>query len=482
MNHKKVFSTIGVLLLVEGVLLLFPALVGFIFRESRAMNSFLIAAGITAAVGGILKVAFQPKNDVIYAKEGFAIVSLAWIAMSIFGALPLVISGEVNSYVDAFFEIVSGFTTTGASVFTDIENKTHALLFWRSFTHWIGGMGVLVFMMAILSNISDRSIHIMRAEMPGPTVGKIVPRAKDTAKLLYVIYIAMTVIQVILLCAGGMSFFESLLHTFGTAGTGGFGIKNDSIASYNSYLTNVITVFMLLFGVNFNLYYLLLVGKFKQVLKSSELKCFFIIVAVSVLIISLNILPLYDSFGGALEDAAFQVSSVITTTGYATADFNLWPPLSKSLLLMLMFIGACAGSTGGGLKVSRIMILFKLIFRELRQMLHPRSVNSVKLEGKPVDNVTLGSVATYFAVYVACIGVIFIILSIEPGFDFETNFTAAVACFNNIGPGFGLVGPSANFAGYSALSKLVLSAAMLLGRLEIFPLILACSPSTWRKR
>ena len=482
MNHKKVFNTIGLLLIIEGILLLLPAAVGLVYREPRAMSAFLLSAGVSATVGGVLVAFLRPKNNVIYAKDGFAIVSIAWIAMSAFGALPFVLSGEIPNYIDAFFETVSGFTTTGASVLSSVEDKTHAVLFWRSFTHWIGGMGVIVFMMAILSSISDRSIHIMRAEMPGPTVGKLVPRTKDTAKILYLIYVGLTVVQVILLLCGGMPFFDSLLHTFGTAGTGGFGIKNDSIGSYSPYLTNVITVFMLLFGINFNLYYLLLVGKFKAVFKSTELWCYLVIVAVAAGIITLNILPGYESAGKAIEDAAFQVASVITTTGFATTDFNLWPSLSKAILLILMFVGACAGSTGGGLKVSRVMIMFKLIFRELRQMLHPRSVNSVKFEGKPVESATLNSVATYFVVYVVCLAGVFLALCFEPGFDFETHFTATVACFNNIGPGFGGVGPASNFSAYSGFSKLVLSAAMLLGRLEIFPLILACSPSTWKRK
>ncbi len=482
MNHRKVFNTIGLLLMVEGALLLLPAIAALCFKEIWVMTSFFISAGIAAGAGAIIAAVSKPQKHVIYAKDGFAIVSLAWVAMSAFGALPFVISGDIPSYVDAFFETVSGFTTTGASILPAVEDLSHGALFWRSFTHWVGGMGVLVFMMAILSNITDRSIHIMRAEMPGPTVGKLVPRTKDTAKILYLIYIGMSVIQLVMLVCGGMPFFDSLLHTFGTAGTGGFGIKNDSISSYSSYLTNVITVFMLLFGINFNLYYLLLLGKFKAVLKSSELWGYLAVVAVSAGIITVNIMPNYDKLGMAIEDAAFQVSSIITTTGYATADFNAWPLLSKAVLVMLMFLGACAGSTGGGLKVSRAIILFKLIFRELRQMLHPRSVNSVKFEGKPVDTATLNSVATYFAVYIGCIGAVFMLLCFEPGFDFETNFTAAVTCFNNVGPGLAGVGPRSNFSGYSDFSTLVLSAAMLLGRLEIFPLILACSPSTWKKR
>ncbi|MGN1451359.1 MAG: TrkH family potassium uptake protein, partial [Eubacteriales bacterium] len=332
MNKRKVFNTIGIIAVVEGLLLLLPAIVAFCYREKRAMMAFLISALIAAAFGGLLMAFSKPRSDVIYAKEGFAIVSLAWVVMSAFGALPFVLSGEVSSYIDAFFETVSGFTTTGASVLTSVEDKSHGLLFWRSFTHWIGGMGVLVFMMAIVSNVADRSIHIMRAEMPGPTVGKLAPRVKDTAKILYLIYIVLTVIQIILLLLGGMPFFESVIHAFGTAGTGGFGAKNDSIAGYSSYLKNVITVFMLLFGVNFNLYYLLLIRKFRSIFKSTELWCYLIIVGVSVGVITLNILPSYESFGAALEDAAFQVSSIITTTGYATTDFNLWPQLSKSIL------------------------------------------------------------------------------------------------------------------------------------------------------
>ncbi|MBR4942126.1 MAG: TrkH family potassium uptake protein [Clostridia bacterium] len=482
MNHRKVFNTVGLLFLVEGVLLLLPAVVGLVYREQQAMLGFLIAAAVTAALGGVLLSACRPKNQVIYAKDGFAIVSLAWIAMSAFSALAMVLSGDIPNYIDAFFESVSGFTTTGASVLQTIEDKSHALQFWRCFSNWLGGMGVIVFMMAIISSVSDRSIHIMRAEMPGPTVGKLVPRTKDTAKILYLIYIVMTAVQLVFHLAGGMPFFESLLHTFATAGTGGFGVMNDSIAGYSTYHTVVITVFMLIFGINFNLFYLVLVGRVKTALKSSELWCFLAIVLVSIGTISLNILPAYGSFGGALEDAAFQVASVISTTGFSTADYNLWPALSKAILLILMFVGACAGSTGGGLKVARVMILFKLIVRELRQMLHPRSVNSVRLEGKPVETATLNSVATYFVVYVICIAVVFIALCFEPVFDFETNFTAAVACFNNIGPGFGAVGPSSNFAAYSGFSKIVLSFAMLFGRLEIFPLILAFSPTTWKKK
>ena len=401
--------------------------------------------------------------------------------MSAIGALPFVISGEIPNYIDAFFETVSGFTTTGASVLTNVEKMSQGLLFWRSFTHWIGGMGVLVFVMAIIPNISDRSIHIVRAEMPGPIVGKLVPKLKNTAKILYLIYIVMTVLEVVFLLCGGMPLYDSVVHAFGTAGTGGFGIKASSIAGYSPYLQWVIAIFMLLFGINFNIYYLVLIRRFRSVFRSTEMWSYIGLVVLSVAAITVNIYPVSQSFSEALRLSAFQVSSVITTTGYATADFNLWPEMSKGILLFLMFIGGCAGSTAGGLKVSRVVILLKMIRRELNRMLHPRSVSVVKFEGKQVDEATLNSVSIYFVLYIICFCVIFFVLCFEP-FDFATNFSATAACFNNVGPGFGAVGPAASYQGYSALSKTVLSIAMLLGRLEIFPLLLAFSPSTWAKK
>jgi trk system potassium uptake protein TrkH len=342
-------------------------------------------------------------------------------------------------------------------------------------------MGVLVFVMAVVSNMTDRSIHIMRAEMPGPVVGKLVPRAKDTAKILYLIYVVMTFIQILLLYFGGMPMFDSIVHTFGTAGTGGFGIKADSIAGYSVYCQNVIAVFMILFGINFNIYYLLLIRRFKTAFRSTELWVYLGIIAASVGVIAINIYPQAGSAADSLRLSFFQVSSIITTSGFSTANFDLWPSLSKAVLVLLMCLGACAGSTGGGLKISRVVILFKLILRELKRMLHPRSVTSVKFEGKNVDDQTLSSVATYFAVYALVMVSAILVVSIEP-FDFETNVTAVIATFNNIGPGLGGVGPASNFAAYSPLSKIVLSLAMLLGRLEIFPLIIALSPSTWRKK
>lgn len=480
MNRRMVFYTLGQMLLLCAALLILPLFVAFGYREQCAAG-FGITIGICGLLGVVIMLVFRTKNRVIYAKEGFVIVALTWLALSAFGAFPFWLSGEIPSYIDAFFETVSGFTTTGASILTNVEKMSRGLLFWRSFTHWIGGMGVLVFVMAIAPNVSERSMHIIRAEMPGPIVGKLVPRVKDTAKILYLIYIAMSVIEVVLLLIGGMSLFDSVVHTFGTAGTGGFGIKLDSIAGYSPYVQWVITVFMLLFGVNFNLYYLLLIRKFRSVFRSTELRVYFAIVAASVIAIAVNIYPMYDSMEKSVRLSAFQVSSIITTTGYSTCDFDIWPGLSKAVLLVLMFIGACAGSTGGGLKVSRLVILVKMVKNELKHLLHPRSVNVVKFEGKKLDSTTLHNVSNYFTLYILGFFIIFLLISAD-GFNFETNFSAVAACYNNVGPGFGAVGPAASYAGYSIMSKLLLSFAMLLGRLELFPLLLSFAPSTWTKR
>ena len=480
MNRRMIFNTVGLMLKVEAALLLLPALAALIYGES-CLWSILISAAISLAAGFALTLLSRPKSQVIYAREGFITVALAWIAVSAVGALPFYISREIPSYIDAFFETVSGFTTTGASILANVEVMSRGLLFWRSFTHWVGGMGVLVFVMALVPSVTDRSIHIMRAEMPGPVVGKLMPRARDTASILYKIYVGMTLLQIILLWIGGMPLFESIVHAFGTAGTGGFGVKADSIAGYSPYLQWVITVFMLLFGINFNLYYLLLIRRFRAAAQSSECWYYLGIVGVCIALITANIMPLYNNFREALRLSAFQVASIVTTTGYATADFNLWPQFSKAILLLLMIMGACAGSTGGGLKVSRAVMLFKMVGKEIRHLLHPRSVNSVRFEGKHVDGATLKSVSSYFVIYIICILAICLILSLEP-FDLETNLSATLACFNNIGPGLAAVGPASNYAAYSPLSKLVLSLAMLLGRLEIYPLLLTLSPATWMKQ
>ncbi len=481
MNRKFVFYVFGRILQVVALLMLLPAVVSAIYGETTSLWAFLITAASSAAVGTVIALACRTKNRIIYAKEGFAVVALAWVGMSAVGAVPFVISGEIPSYVDALFETVSGFTTTGASILRDIEAMSRGMLFWRSFTHWVGGMGVLVFVMAIVSNMTDRSIHIMRAEMPGPVVGKLVPRAKDTAKILYLIYIALTFIEIIMLAVGGMPIFDSIVHTFGTAGTGGFGIKSDSIAGYSVYCQNVIATFMIIFGINFNLFYLLLIRRFRAVTKSTELWVYLGVIAVSVVLVTLNLYSVNFNVADSLRLAYFQVTSIITTSGFSTADFNAWPSLSKAILLLLMCFGGCAGSTAGGIKISRVVILFKQIRREFKRMLHPRSVTSVEFEGKAVDNQTLNSVTIYLGIYILSFISIFLFICIEP-FDFETNFTAVAATFNNVGPGFGMVGPAGSFADYSWFSKLVFSFAMLLGRLEIFPLLIALSPSTWKRR
>lgn len=480
MNRRMVLNTLGKIIWLEAGLMLLPVLVCLIYKNT-AVYSFLITIAIAAAVAAPLTFLCKPRNKVIYAKEGFVIVSLAWILMSVIGAMPFVISGEIPSFVDALFEMVSGFTTTGASILTDVESMSEGLLFWRSFSHWIGGMGVLVFVLAITAGIPDRSIHIMRAEMPGPIVDKLVPKARETAKILYLIYIGMTLLEVVVLVICKMPVFEAIVHTFGTAGTGGFGIYGDSIAGYSPVIQWVITVFMFLFGINFNLYYLLLMGKIKNVLRSSELWVYAGVGIVSCAAITVNIFSIYGNVSDALRHSAFQVSTVMTTTGYATADFNGWPVFSKTLLLILMLMGACAGSTAGGLKVSRVIILVKSMRRELTHLLHPRSVKALKLEGKRLDEQTLSTTASYLMMYSACLVIIFLLLSFDK-FDIETNISATVACFNNIGPGLGAVGPVGNYFEYTDFSKIVLCAAMLLGRLEIFPLLLCFSPATWTKK
>lgn len=471
---------VGRILHIEALLLVLPLVVSLIYREKCAV-AFLITILIALAVGILLTKLFGKNDKMIFAKEGFAIVALAWIAMSLIGALPFYISKEIPSYIDAFFETVSGFTTTGASILTEVENLSNGLLFWRSFTHWIGGMGVLVFVMAIFPQESGRSIHIMRAEVPGPIVGKLVPRIRETAKILYLIYIAMTIIQIILLLLGGMSLLDSLLHAFGTAGTGGFGIKNDGLAGYSPYLQWVIAIFMMLFGINFNLYYLILIKKFKTAIKSTELWTYLGIIAISTAFITANIYSTYNNIPDAVRHSFFQVSSIITTTGYSTTNFDLWPTLSKTILVTLMFVGGCAGSTSGGIKVSRYVIVVKTIFRDIKRMLHPRALGSVKFEGKAVDNQTINSVSVYFSIFFILFFVLLLLLSFEP-FDFETNFTAVAACFNNVGPGLAGVGPASNFSAYSDFSTIILSIAMLLGRLEIFPILLIFTPIFWKRK
>lgn len=480
MNRRMVLYVVGKVVMVEGGLMLLPLITALIYKEAVAVS---IAVSIAFALisGFLLTKIFKPGLKTIYAKEGFVITALSWLALSAVGALPFFISGEIPSYVDAFFETVSGFTTTGASILTDVESMSKGLLMWRSFTHWVGGMGVLVFVMAIIPSISDRSIHLLRAEVPGPVVGKIVPKIRQTTRILYIIYIVLTLAEVVFLLFGGMSLFEALIHAFGTAGTGGFSSRALSIGAYSPYIQWVVGIFMLAFGVNFNLYYLILLKKIKSVLKSSELWVYIAIVAVSVLLICMNIAPLYETLSETLRNAFFQVSSIITTTGYATADFNLWPNFSKLILLLLMFIGGCAGSTAGGIKVARVVMLYKIIKTELLRMLHPRSVKVSRFEGKSLDSNTLSSVNSYLAVYTMLFCVFVLIIGFN-GFDIETTVSAVSACFNNIGPAFGIAGPVGSYADFSVFSKIVLSMAMLFGRLEIYPIILTFSASTWAKK
>ena len=481
MNRKMVFSTTGQILLLESLMLLLPLAVSLIYGDGCWLW-FVLTAAIALGLGLLLTLLFRPDNQNYYAKEGFVITALAWLLLSAIGALPFVLSRQIPAYVDAFFETVSGFTTTGASILTNVEAMDKSLLFWRSFTHWVGGMGILVLLVAVLPTASGQPIHVLRAEMPGPTMGKLLPKLRDTAKTLYLIYFALTLAEVILLVIGGMPLYDSLIHSFGSAGTGGFGIKNDSIASYSNYCQWVITVFMFLFGVNFNLYFMLLIGRWRSVIKSDELWAYIGIAAAATLLIGVNIYPMYNNFGEVARMSAFQVSSIMTTTGFSTVDFNAWPELSRTILVVLMFIGACAGSTGGGLKVSRVVLLLRTVRREFQHMLHPRAIGSAKFEGKTVEHVTLISISTYFGLYMALFALMLLIISIEPKFDFTSNFSAVAACFNNIGPGLGLVGPSLSYTNYSPLSKIVLTFAMLLGRLELYPILFLFAPSTWTKK
>ncbi len=481
MNRKMILNTIGYILLLEAGLMAFGLVTSMIYHEAHVRNCFLISIAITAGCGGLLLIP-RAKNKKFYAKEGFVIVALAWISLSLCGALPFFISGGIPNYIDAVFETVSGFTTTGASILTDVESLGYGLLFWRSFTHWIGGMGVLVFMLIIVPIHGGQGIFLLRAESPGPTSGKLVPKMHVSARILYEIYMVMTVLLVILLKIGGLPLYDSLVTAFGTAGTGGFSNWGASIAHYNSaYVDIVVSIFMLAFGVNFNLYYLLLLRKGKSIFKNEELRWYLGIVGFAIVTIAINVVGQFESFAQSLRFSLFQVASIVTTTGFATADFNLWPEYSKTVLVTLMFMGACAGSTGGGLKVSRILLLIKNAKRELRTQLRPRSVHMVHMDGKAVEEQTLRNCGVYLSIY-CLIGIISLLIISLDNFSFTTNFTAVVATFNNIGPGLDVVGPTGNFAGYSWLSKIVLSFDMLAGRLEIYPVLLLFAPSLYKMK
>lgn len=478
MNVAMIRYILGWILLCEAALLALPLGVSVLYGETVTVAAFAGTIALCAVLGFALRLR-KPQNKVMYIREGFVIAALTWIVISAFGALPFVFSGAIPSYVDALFEIVSGFTTTGASVVADVEALPKGIIFWRSFSHWIGGMGVLVFLLSLLPLTGGSHVNLMKAESPGPQVEKLVPKVQSTAKILYGIYIVMTVIQIVLLLLAGMPLFDTVTITFGTAGTGGLGIKNDSMGSYTTLQQAIVTVFMILFGVNFNAYFYILLGKFKKAF-FSEVRCYFAIIAAAVLCITVDVADLFDSVLLAFHHAAFQVGSIITTTGYGTTDFDLWPSFSKTILVLLMFVGACAGSTGGGIKVSRFILLFKTIGREMRTFLHPQSVTVIKMDGKRVPPSVIRSTSVYFGLYLLMFAALTLIVSLD-GYDLTTTFTAVAATFNNIGPGLALVGPTQNFGLLSPLSKLALSFGMLAGRLELFPMLMLFHKETWRK-
>ena len=480
MNKKMIVYILGKMMGVEGLLLLIPALVSLIYHE-KSVISFLIVAAILLVIYMVFGRKL-PASKQIYGKVCFVIVGLAWILWSAFGALPFVISGSIPYYIDALFETISGFTTTGSTILADIEALPMGISFWRSFTHWIGGMGVLVFVMMITSLDDENAMPLMRAEVPGPEADKLVPKARHTARLLYGMYFVLTAAEVVFLLFGGMNLYDALLHAFSTAGTGGFSNRAASVSFYDSaYIDGVITVFMILFGINFNLYFFILLKDWKSILKNEELWAYLGIVGVSIAIITGNILKIYGTVAHAFRYASFQVGSIITTTGFATADYDQWPELSKSILLALMFVGACAGSTGGGIKVSRLLIIVKSIRREVRKMLHPNAVTIIKVNGKKIGQDTLKNVNLYLTCYIIIMIVSILLVSID-NFDFATTFSGVLTTMSNVGPGISKVGPVMNFHSFSALSKLVFCFDMLIGRLEIFPYLLLLSPELWRRR
>lgn len=479
MNYKMVLGILGKTMLIEAALLLLPTFVGVIYNEGNFL-SFLIPSFALFAAGAPLSF-LKPKEKSMYAKEGFVTVALSWIILSLAGAVPFVISGQIPNYIDAVFETVSGFTTTGASILPEVESLSKANMFWRLFTHWIGGMGVLVFVLALIPGYNSGVMHVFRAESPGPTVGKLVSKLSFTARILYGIYFVMTAIEVVMLVFGGNSFYDSLLLSFTTAGTGGFGIKNDSAASYNLYTQMVLAAFMFLFSVNFNVYYLILIKNFSKAFKCEELRIFVVMTVVSTLAIALNILSACANFGEALSLAFFQVTSISSTTGLSSANFDEWPALSKGILLVLTIIGACGGSTGGGIKVARLGILCKSSAADFKRLIHPRAVVCTKFEGEPLDRDTERNVRTYFLLWVIIVVASTLLLSLDSYADLFSNFSATLACIGNVGPGLGAVGPLMNYGAFSPFSKIVLSAVMLLGRLEIFPILILFAPRTWKR-
>ena len=481
MNYKMMGRFIAQILSIEGIFMIPAVMIGFWGGETGAVQAFLVTMALIAVLTTILFLLCRKAPSAFYAKEGLVCVGISWVVLSLVGCLPFYISREIPVYIDAFFEIVSGFTTTGSSILPNVEALSGSLLYWRSFSHWLGGMGVLVFLLAFTGEQGKGfTMHLLRAESPGPSVGKLVPKMRKTASILYLIYIGLTVLNIIFLLLGNMPLFDAVCTAFGTAGTGGFGIKNDSMAGYSPYLQNVTTVFMALFGINFSCYYLILLGQVRNVFKDEELRLYLGIIFGSILLIVLNLRGFYDTLGETIRHAAFTVSTIITTTGFATTDFDLWPAFSKAIIMLLMIVGACAGSTGGGLKVARLLLLWKSLRRNIGQVLKPRKVQVVRNNGAVVDEKILDNANAYLAAYVVIIFVSYLLVSLD-NFSVGTNFTAVLACFNNIGPGLEAVGPTCNYSAYSTLSKLVLSFDMLAGRLEIFPMLVLFSRSTWRR-
>lgn len=484
MNYKMMGRFMGRILFVEAAFMLPALLIGVYCEESHAAKGFLFSIGVTVLVAGGLMQMCRGAGKGFHAREGLVCVGLSWIVMSLMGSLPFYFSREIPHYIDALFETVSGFTTTGASILPEVESLSKSILYWRSFTHWLGGMGVLVFLLALASTADSKqgfTMHLLRAESPGPNVGKLVPKMKTTARILYILYVVLTLLNMVFLLLGGMPLFESVCTAFGTAGTGGFGVKNDSIVSYSPYLQNVCTVFMFLFGVNFTCYYLLILRKFYNVWKDEELRLYFGMVLLSIGLIVWNLKGYYATLGETVRHAAFQVVSVVTTTGFATTDFDLWPGFSKAILLSLMVVGACAGSTGGGFKCIRILLVMKNLRRNVQKVLHPQKVQVVRINDRPVAEKILENTNAYLAAYTFIFILSFILISID-NFSVTTNFSAVMACFNNIGPGLDAVGPTCNFGAYSIFSKLVLIVDMLAGRLEIFPILILFSRSAWKHR
>lgn len=484
MNYKMIGRFIGKILLVEAAFLAPALLISMFFQETKAARAFFITIIINIVVAGVMLGAAKGAQKGFHVREGLVCVGISWIAMSVLGCLPFFLSGAIPNYVDALFETVSGFTTTGASILSDVESMPKGLLYWRSFSHWLGGMGVLVFLLAVSSGDERNkgfTMHLLRAESPGPKVGKLVPRMKRTAELLYLMYILLTVLDVVFLLIGKMPLFDAICTAFGTAGTGGFGIRNDSIAGYSPYIQNVCTVFMLLFGINFSCYYLILIRQFKSVWKDEELRLYLGIVLGSILLITINLRDYYSSLGETLRHAAFQVASIVTTTGFATTDFDLWPGFSRTILLCLMIVGACAGSTGGGFKCGRVLLILKGLRRSVQQIVHPGKIQVVRVNGRVIEEKVMENTNAYLAAYALIIVSSFLLVSID-GFSVETNFSAVISCFNNIGPGLAAVGPTCNYSAYSVFSKIVLIVNMLAGRLEIFPILILFSRTTWRHR